>query len=409
MIAAVDRTPLVTSNAPSQLNDADSVKALLAQLNHAFAEREEGHKVTLSEAQLTSLVGMLQRAVPNVKGDINVTPMGGSVAVTFSPKNVDLYVNISTLILPDESLYVDHVSVGDVTLPGGVVIYVLEKLVNHLTSSNVASVAISRIERINMTDNNVHVDVAPLGDLFAELNQVSSPFDDGDTQLEELTAYYLRYISGREIALSPTPVPLIEYLREGMARAREQSSTPEEAVLHNKAVILALGVFVGHHRLGAFIGDVQPNSDKALKARSEVTVHNRADLARHFILSAAIQLLSVDDVSWAIGEFKELVDRGEGGSGYSFVDLAADMSGNEFALVATDPNKAQEVQNTIARVRTDSDIVPSIAGLPEGLGKAEFEQRYGEVDSPRYRDEVQRIQRRIDTLSLYQKAYQTGE
>ena len=248
------------------------------------------------------------------------------------------------------------------------------------------------------------LDVGRLDELLSELNVVASNMSISEqTELQQLSAYYLRYLSGREIALSNKPVSLTEYLREGMARAREQSQTSQDAVLHNNAVILALAVYVGHHRVGALVGDIQPDPDRALKPRRGAVLHNRNDLARHFIISAALELMAEQGMSLAIGEFKELMDRGNGGSGYSFVDLAADMSGTEFAKVATNLNTAMDVQNAMARIQSELEIIPPIEGLPEGLSKQAFIEEYQRVDSEAYLKEVKEIKRRISLLPLYQK------
>ena len=402
-IAVVQSKPLVTANAPVQLDGADSVNELLAQLKTALSKRKDNHVITLTEIQIESLVGVLQRSVPNFKGMVNVSDLGGTIAFTFSPSDFDIYFNVTGLILPGNTLQIDHVSVGDLSLPGNLVLSALEKGVNYWTESEIATLALTRIDKVAMREGEVSLHLAPLDAFLSELNAVSAnlSMDDGNDELETLTAYYLRYIAGRDLTLSARSMPIIEYLREGMARAREQSTTPEEAVFHNKAVILALATLVGHHRVGNLVGDIQPRANKALKPRAPAILKQRNDLARHFIISAALQLLSEEGMSLAIGEFKELMDRGEGGTGYSFVDLAADMAGAEFAKTATHPQYASKVQNDIARIQSDSDIMPDITGLPEGLTKQVFTERYGQVDSEAYISEVREIQRRITSIPLY--------
>ena len=307
-------------------------------------------------------------------------------------------------MLPGDSLRIEQVQVGDLTIPGRFLLDFLERTVNSYTQSEIASIALSRVERVTMGRGELTLDVGRLDELLSELNVVTSNMSLSEqTELQQLSAYYLRYLSGREIALSNKPVSLIEYLREGMARAREQSQTSQDAVLHNNAVILALAVYVGHHRVGALVGDIQPDPDKALKPRRGAVLHNRNDLARHFIISAALELMAEQGMSLAIGEFKELMDRGNGGSGYSFVDLAADMSGTEFAKVATNPSTAMDVQNAMARIQSELEIIPPIEGLPEGLSKQAFTEQYQRVDSKAYLKEVQEIKRRIALLPLYQK------
>lgn len=403
-IMAVQKAPLVASTATTQLDGADSVNELLGQLQRAFSRREEGHQVTLTETQVESLVGVLQRALPDFKGVVNISPIGGTINLTYAIQDTGYFVNASALVLPGNSLRIEQVKIGDLTIPGRYLLRFLERTVNSYTDSEIATIALSRVERVTMKSGELTLDVGRLDALLTELNVVASNMSvDEESELQRLSAYYLRYLSGREIALSTEPVSLIEYLREGMARAREQSETPQDAVLHNKAVILALAVYVGHHRVGTLVGDIQPNADKALKPRRGAVLHNRNDLARHFIISAALELLSEEGMSLAIGEFKELMDRGNGGSGYSFVDLAADMSGNEFAQVATEISTAVDVQNTMARIQSELEIIPAIEGLPEGLSKQAFIEQYERVDSIAYLKEVEEIKRRINLLPLYKR------
>ena len=403
-IMAVQKAPLVASTATTQLDGADSVNELLGQLQRAFSRREEGHQVTLTETQVESLVGVLQRALPDFKGVVNISPIGGTINLTYAIQDTGYFVNASALVLPGNSLRIEQVKIGDLTIPGRYLLRFLERTVNSYTNSEIATIALSRVERVTMKSGELTLDVGRLDALLTELNVVASNMSvDEESELQRLSAYYLRYLSGREIALSTEPVSLIEYLREGMARAREQSETPQDAVLHNKAVILALAVYVGHHRVGTLVGDIQPNADKALKPRRGAVLHNRNDLARHFIISAALELLSEEGMSLAIGEFKELMDRGNGGSGYSFVDLAADMSGNEFAQVATEISTAVDVQNAMARIQSELEIIPAIEGLPEGLSKQAFIEQYERVDSIVYLKEVEEIKRRISLLPLYKR------
>lgn len=402
-VAIIQKQPLVAASAPNQLDGADTVNTLIAQLNAAFSKREEGHTLVLSETQIESLVGVLQRAVPHFRGVVNVTENGGTVAFTFSPNNDDIYINVSALILPGKALTIDYITLGDLSIPGDTAIGLAEAAINRYTGSEIGTLALTRVEAVVMRNNEVELQLGPLDELLHEIDNVSNQLSvDADNELETLTAYYLRYISGRELALSPEPVPLIEYLREGMARAREQSQTPDEAVMHNKAVIFALAAFVGHHRVGHLVGNIQPNPDKALKPRSAAILAERNDLARHFIISAALELVGEAGMSLAIGEFKELMDRGLGGSGYSFVDLAADMAGAEFAKAANHKEHAIDVQNAIARIQSDLDIMPPIEGLPEGLSKAKFNERYQRVDSPLYIAQVNDIRRRLANIPLYQ-------
>ena len=122
----------------------------------------------------------------------------------------------------------------------------------------------------------------------------------------------------------------------------------------------------------------------------------------HFLFSASIELLSAQSVSIAVGEFKELMDRAEEGSGYSFVDLAADKAGIAFAERATEPKTAVRMQTLLAQKADESLYLPFVDDLPEGLKVNAFTERFKNVDSPEYQAKFEMIIARINALPISQ-------
>lgn len=71
----------------------------------------------------------------------------------------------------------------------------------------------------------------------------------------------------------------------------------------------------------------------------------RTDLAQHFIGAVVLSASMNRRVANALGEAKELSDSQAGGSGFSFVDLAADKAGSRFGeLVVSTPENARRIQ-----------------------------------------------------------------
>ncbi len=403
VILVVEKEPLVNASAPEQVNNAETVNALLAQLERSLKDRHQSQNLTITESQFDSLVGFIQRASSQFRGQVNITPEVGAVYLTMALPYTggEGFLNVTITVLPGDSLIIDEVRLGDLAIPGPLAFSIVEWLVNSWTESDIATYARAQVKKVSMTEKDVTLSLAPLDGLLKRLNEVKNGLTvDQDTELRDLTAYYLRYISWQDLSIDKQSHSLADYMQLTLARAG-QRSTPETAVLHNKAAILALAVFVGHHRIANFVGDIQPDAERALKPAKPALLRGREDLARHFIISAALKLLSEQGVSLAIGEFKELMDRAMGGSGYSFVDLAADMAGVEFATVATDPDSALEVQKLIASGSDEGLFMPSVEGLPEGLSKREFENVYGQVDSDKYLEEVNRIKQRLKAIALY--------
>lgn len=405
MVLVLDTSPSVSANASEQIADADTVKKLLAQIRRSINDRERGHVITVSEQQVESLIGFVQRAAPYINGTSAIHPDYGTIeaSVAVPAAITTLYLNLEVKVLPADKLAIEYVQVGSLSLPGPFAVGLVESALNIYTDSEIGTQAKEQITRVAMTDTQVAVALQPMDSFLRQLNEIRAGFDEEERdELTELTAYYLRYIAGRDIALKKKPQPFNSYLNLIMARAREQS-TQENVLQHNKAAVLALAIFIGHHRIANFVGDVQPDVEHALKPASSVLLRGRSDLSKHFIISAALKMLSEQDVTVAIGEFKELMDRGMGGSGYSFVDLTADLAGVELARVLADPDTALRAQNTLASTSDESIYMPEIDGLVEGLSKQEFTRRYEKVDSEAYLREVEQIRAKLAQMPFYNR------
>jgi hypothetical protein len=261
---------------------------------------------------------------------------------------------------------------------------------------------VKQVESVAMTEQQIQLSVLPLDQFLRELNDVKQGVGgSSDEEMRLRTAYYLKQLSLLDVGNKPTPQSLAKYIGPVFSWAKNRSNY-DTAPKENEAAILALAIYAGHHRFANLIGDVQPQKGKVALPRVRPTLKSRADLNQHFIFSAAIKILSEQGLSIAIGEFKELMDRSDDGSGYSFVDLAADFAGVEFAVAATNPSSASSVQNILAGISDENTFFPNIKGLPEGLSKAEFTRIFTKVDSPEYLKIVQSINQRIADLSLHQ-------
>jgi hypothetical protein len=186
-----------------------------------------------------------------------------------------------------------------------------------------------------------------------------------------------------------------------LAQSRSVQSDP---ALENRGAIFALGIVLGHSRLARFIGPVADNQiiHQTRQALGQVTIRERRDWTLHFLVSAALALLSTETVSDAVGLLKEELDAGAGGSGFSFPDLLADKAGTTFALAATrDVGAARAMQDRLAQGFQVNAFFPPGADLPEGIPDAEFQAHYGGVGGERYRQIIVEIEGRIANCDAY--------
>jgi uncharacterized protein YfiM (DUF2279 family) len=131
------------------------------------------------------------------------------------------------------------------------------------------------------------------------------------------------------------------------------------------------------------------------RPKQAILLAGRSDLAKHWTLSAALSATLGPDAAGALGEWKELDDSLAEGSGFSFVDLAADRSGLQVARRATDPATAAASARALAQA-TEPQLFPlALLAAREGLSERQFLARYGNVESKDYQATVAAIDRTL--------------
>ncbi len=169
-----------------------------------------------------------------------------------------------------------------------------------------------------------------------------------------------------------TQAPLTSLLRPVMqtAAARSKSGDP---IVENRGALLALALYVNGNEAAVLLPEA---ASWPRPGERRFSLRGRVDLARHFIVSAAIVAASGVPAADALGLYKEMADARDG-SGFSFADLAADRAGQAFGKAAT--GAAASARDLHAKADDpwgDADIMPAVDGLPEDLTEAEFARRF---------------------------------
>lgn len=110
-----------------------------------------------------------------------------------------------------------------------------------------------------------------------------------------------------------------------------------------------------------------------------LTLQGREDLARHWLMSASLTSRFGAQLSNALGFWKELSDSAPKGSGFSFVDLAADCSGMMWGARLVTAESAASAAMALAQIDADTLLPPQALTLDEGLSEGEFNRRYGAI------------------------------
>lgn len=179
-----------------------------------------------------------------------------------------------------------------------------------------------------------------------------------------------------------------------LAQTRSRSGDP---VAENRAALTVLAEKAMGSRLLSKQGIARTDR------RTSLRLAGRNDFAQHFALSAFLEATGGKGLSNMAGLYKELKDA-QGGSGFSFNDLAADRAGAFFGQFCTQSgHSARRVQATLAQTREESLFFPMVKDLPEFLPQAEFQRRFGGVGQPAYQRMIETIDARISALPVYAK------
>ncbi|MEF8700375.1 MAG: hypothetical protein V5B33_13835 [Candidatus Accumulibacter sp. UW20] len=169
----------------------------------------------------------------------------------------------------------------------------------------------------------------------------------------------------------------------------------DPSAAQNRAALLVLAAYLTGNNLAVMLPEARHWPPPR---RLRLTLLGRHDLAQHFGVSAALAAWAGEPAANALGLYKEIEDA-QGGSGFSFGDLAADRAGTRLGeLAASEPSRLRQAMRGPV---TDTDLVPMLDGLPEPLAEAAFRSRFGDPDDPAYRRVTAEIERRLDALPLY--------
>jgi hypothetical protein len=216
---------------------------------------------------------------------------------------------------------------------------------------------------------------------YAEHNaSLPEKAENGPSRLagDELTEAYLRVAAAAAAKVSPANAA--KAFTIGTALAFDRSN-----LLRGNALV------------DAALGSVENAGEKRkrLAVIGKPTVYGREDLLMHFTVSAALTATLNEQLAESAGMLKELRDAQEGGSGFSFADLSADLAGIEFA------NKLQADPAALAKLADGfpvADHWPSIEGLPEALTTSEFVTQFGSPSDERFQKLKAEIEDRIKNL-----------
>ena len=410
---ASDSYSLVHQGATVETGNVIKAKSIAKSLysNLVNGPNNQTYSMTMSEDDINSVIGLVIRGIPRLNGRANVSKFGIIIALSmnFDENPFGRFINLSTTIIPSSyGLVIDEMKIGDISISGKLALALAEILANRITQSDsIGSELMSSIKSISVERSEVMVRYQSLPGLKLAIDSAKSQFktlrDDLELVLDPalVRPYYRNLCDFHSKIDGLGEASLGYYLSHSFSFAGKRSTISGAAVEENRAALMALAIFLGDGRFNSVVGAIDASElDKCQPQNSKIVLAQRQDLRLHFIFSSALKIIADSGVSFAIGEFKELLDSAQGGSGFSFADLAADKAGVIFAEFAVNPVSAKTLQSEAARLQDEMTFFPSIDGLPENISRDQFDANGG-LEGSIYVKQLTNIESRINNLALY--------
>lgn len=407
-VSSLENAALVSQQAELTSPERMRVQHFIQQNNPLSIKAGEQTSIEISQQDLNLLLNYVARKAPGAfrkRINTRIVLLSGHANIMLSIHLPDSltgkYINISMQIESknDRSITLSPVlelqslKIGNINLPSvlasPLALYMHKQLKDNIVEYELIADSVKRFE---LHDNKMNVyHVWNKHTVENIKNRLSSRVISNELREALIAQSDSLSKASYKLGLRPS---LNELLKPMFKLAAERSRF-KDPVIENKAVFITLGAYALNRNIGRLISKKYTKQIK----RKRIYLKNRYDLSKHLVVSAAITSLANSELAELIGLEKEVSDS-QGGSGFSFADLAADQAGirlAEYSMLSKE--HAKKIQNKFLALSYENEYMPDINNLPERLRGQELANNY--EDSPLYIKMEKLIKHRIDQLPIY--------
>ena len=398
---SIDDYALVTVSSNPTAEELQDVRDIIKSNNPKDVLTEKKSKLILTQQQLNLLLQYGNKKFVNklrAKTIFDNNRFFIQLSYLLPENPIGKFINVSSVVKLQYAKYfvIENLTIGSMEVPSILVTLIQPYILNEVNTRYSSYAELWNIvKRIDIYQSKMTVHYQLKKSDLRNIKKVATNIVVGDVMRERVLAYreemekVLNQLDSKEQSLINLLSPMFAY-------AEKRSLVNKEPVEENRIALLTLGAYMVGRSPAKYISDVPVKKLRKIK----FTLKGRKDLSQHYLVSAALNALSGTKWSNAVGLQKELKDS-DGGSGFSFVDLMADIAGNKMAAAAMSPDKAAIIQNRLKLIGSEDEIIGETSGLLENLTQAEFRIEYGSVGSEEYIRVVRDIERRLFFCSVY--------
>ena len=401
-VSSIDEHAIVNQHAKLNSEELKRVKAFIKQNNPSKILSGETTNSQINQQDLNlaahylfqNAPGVLEKRItPRVELYKNRATIQMSIKLPKNPAGNFINIAFKIINVDEKTLRFKSVSVGSLEIPDLIAQPMAEYLHNYLKSNITEYNLLSQsLQKIHLGERNLTVSYV----LDRKtVNRLKTGLSSRIISDELKRALIAQSNNLSKVSYKLGSRPTLNEIMRPMFKLAESRSLLNNPVIENKAVFITLGAYALDKNISKLFDDKDQQSIKTKR----IYLKNRFDLSKHLLVSAAITSLVDSGLAESIGLEKEVNDS-KGGSGFSFSDLAADHAGIKLAEYSlTGEQQARKVQTQLATVKFESDYMPSIKNLPDGLTKQEFDNKY--ANKPAYTSLETLIKVRINGLIIY--------
>jgi hypothetical protein len=401
LLLIIEASPLVAQKPAITGEVAKTARDNAKALADGLAASRSFIDLSFTEQDVVAISAATSHLFDNTNVAIGYSPSFLQLAAT-SKINVgvfSLYLNgRCEVAITQSNSRLDSCRLGDLPLPSWLVQPFINAGLWALFDTEVKDSVNNMIAGLQYNDRKLTLSANKSVDFRQRINRslsnassVAKAALSNDIPSPELIQLYLATLYQQNFSGGSLLLPIVQLAQLASVRSLENDPQTE-----NAAMLWALAIRFGNQRF-ARIAKVEES-----KTQLGVKLRGREDLALHFLYSAILQQVGNDALSFNIGELKEVLDSGSGGSGFSFVDLAADKAGIAFAGRLTGAkDDAINAQSLLANAQQERVFFPFTHDLPEGFSETSFARIFTEIGSDQYQALEAMIAERIANLSIH--------
>jgi hypothetical protein len=266
------------------------------------------------------------------------------------------YVNVSIALKPDGNrATIEQATIGQIDIPLQLANVVTDMAIDLLKRHQLYPVIENIRNKITDTDvaqGFLRIDYNP--GLSSENQTVFATNNDVQLYLA-LIEQYAANSNISAMRLRYQGYPLNQILTTLFSAAEIRVTNGESLMKEHAAIIIALSLHCADQRVLQATNWLSVYQQPT--TRLPIGIHNKSDLAEHFVSSAAVYYYAGEEVALLIGLYKEMLDarvKEEFGLG----DLTADYAGIEFAKLMTQSNAASWLAQNYQLTYDENNLLP---------------------------------------------------